>query len=717
MTQRKGMKKCGLVLLLTGLAMLALMMTAHGLKASAAENDEFEYDLNSDGEAAISLYNGFSDHVTIPAVIDEHPVTSVKAGTFGGYYNIHSVFVPDSVELIARNAFAECAEDITLYGSQDSYAAQFAASKNIPFVSVEQGGYAFLKFNYESLELRVGKSAKLKATLFPLYGNEDEIALSCTDNNTAAYKNGTVTALRPGTAVVTAGYGELKAECSVYSYIPAESIAASDNITLGAGDNIIVGCTAAPADADMSRIKMSAAPADIAKINGNRLYALKNGKAQVRIWYDGRAMKVINVTVKKEPARISFTQASYSTGIGERIPLYSYINDGSAAVGRSYSTSNSSVAEIVRNGWNVTLLTKKAGTANITVKTYNGKTAVCKVSVKPLATGISFDKTQITIGAGESYKLNSAAAAGSEAFNKIYYSWDKRIALIDNNGVVKGVKPGKTTVAVKTPNGKKGWCTVTVMAAPKKITLGRNKLSLVAGESYTLFSKTNDNSASLVRYFTSSASDIVGIDTTSRDGKIKALKPGTAKIRVQTYNGKSDICTVTVLKSSERKRIVDQALSWYHYNEIDGSYKIIFDVYNKGRIPGSYYMRGLDPWCATYVSAVFMKAGMVDLIYPSCSCPTMVRGAMAKGIWKEDDAYVPERGDLIFYNWDDDGVGDCKTGAYHVGIITNVNGGIMTVIEGNHDDNDKNGDDFVEYRKVKINEQFIRGFITPKYKN
>ena len=127
-------------------------------------------------------------------------------------------------------------------------------------------------------------------------------------------------------------------------------------------------------------------------------------------------------------------------------------------------------------------------------------------------------------------------------------------------------------------------------------------------------------------------------------------------------------------------------------------------------------MQGLDPWCAAYASAVFMKAGYVDLIYPSCSCPMLITGAQSMGIWQEKDDYVPERGDMILYSWADSGVGDCTTGAYHVGIVTDVNSGTIKVIEGNHDErNDINGDDYVGYRKIQVNGRFIRGFVTPKF--
>ena len=59
------------------------------------------------------------------------------------------------------------------------------------------------------------------------------------------------------------------------------------------------------------------------------------------------------------------------------------------------------------------------------------------------------------------------------------------------------------------------------------------------------------------------------------------------------------------------------------------------------------------------------------------------------GAWVENDAYVPKPGDYIFYDWQD-GVNYATTddtgAADHVGIVTEVNGSTITVIEGNMSD-------------------------------
>jgi LysM repeat protein len=78
------------------------------------------------------------------------------------------------------------------------------------------------------------------------------------------------------------------------------------------------------------------------------------------------------------------------------------------------------------------------------------------------------------------------------------------------------------------------------------------------------------------------------------------------------------------------------------------------------------------------------------------------------GIWTESDAYIPDPGDWILYDWDDSGRGDNVGGPDHVGIVEAVTRSKITVIEGNKSK-------AVGERELSINGRYIRGFVVPKY--
>lgn len=160
--------------------------------------------------------------------------------------------------------------------------------------------------------------------------------------------------------------------------------------------------------------------------------------------------------------------------------------------------------------------------------------------------------------------------------------------------------------------------------------------------------------------------------------------------------------------SKSRNSVVSIARSFIGRNEYDGSHKEIIDIYNNGRPRGAYKMKYSDHWCATFVSAVAMKAGVTDILPVEVGCERMINLFKKIGSWVENDGYTPSAGDVIFYDWDDSGVGDNTGFSDHVGIVEKVAGNNMTIIEGNMSDK-------VGRRHIKVNAKYIRGYGVPQY--
>ena len=157
------------------------------------------------------------------------------------------------------------------------------------------------------------------------------------------------------------------------------------------------------------------------------------------------------------------------------------------------------------------------------------------------------------------------------------------------------------------------------------------------------------------------------------------------------------------------KNIIAQAKAWLGCKESDGSHKKIIDIYNNHRpLARGYKVKHTDAWCATFVSACAIKCGYTDMIPTECGCDEMIKLFKKLNSWVENDSYIPKPGDIIFYDWQDNGIGDNIGAADHVGIVENVINNVIVVIEGN-----KNN--AVERREIQINGRYIRGFGVPKY--
>ena len=161
--------------------------------------------------------------------------------------------------------------------------------------------------------------------------------------------------------------------------------------------------------------------------------------------------------------------------------------------------------------------------------------------------------------------------------------------------------------------------------------------------------------------------------------------------------------------SCTRSKIVAQARSWIGCKESDGSHKKIIDTYNSHtpRARG-YVLKTTDAWCSGFASACAIACGATDIIPTEVGCQKHIELFKEKGIWVEDDSYVPSPGDYLFYDWQDNGVGENQGASDHVGIVEKVVDGVITVIEGNYSDS-------VKCRTLKVNGKYIRGYGVPKY--
>ncbi len=126
-----------------------------------------------------------------------------------------------------------------------------------------------------------------------------------------------------------------------------------------------------------------------------------------------------------------------------------------------------------------------------------------------------------------------------------------------------------------------------------------------------------------------------------------------------------------------------------------------------GNIGGEIYWRwyGFNSrveWCAVFVSWVANQVGYIEkgIIPKFVGCDTGVNWFKLMGKWKEKE-YIPKPGDIIFFDWDDNG------SANHVGIVEKVENNIVYTIEGN------STDDMCKQKEYSINSKFILGYGIP----
>lgn len=161
------------------------------------------------------------------------------------------------------------------------------------------------------------------------------------------------------------------------------------------------------------------------------------------------------------------------------------------------------------------------------------------------------------------------------------------------------------------------------------------------------------------------------------------------------------------------QKLVKQAKSWIGLHEDDGGHKTIIDIYNSVAKKGcGFKMKYTGEWCAAFVTACAVKCNATDIIPVECHCNHMIDAFKKKKSWIENESIIPKIGDIVFYDWQDDGKGNDKDPADHVGIVESVDRISKTfiVIEGNYKRS-------VKRRKLKFNAKCLRGFARPKYQS
>ena len=277
---------------------------------------------------------------------------------------------------------------------------------------------------------------------------------------------------------------------------------------------------------------------------------------------------------------------------------------------------------------------------------------------------------------------------------------------IDSNGVLTVTAAGTTTVILNDGN-RSAKCKVYVDNG-KPTGISASKLTLQKGKTGTLTAKTAG-----VSWFSSNPNVATVVN-----GKVTAKNIGYATISAYTKTGAST-CLVQVIAAAPavptlteaqlRQMCVDTINGWYGATVGSAKHKEILNIYNSQKNL-DYRMGTSDAYCATTVSATWLKVGIADYICTSVNVGVLRDKAIAKGIWVENDAYRPKLADAIVYNWSDNGVGDNKGSGDHVGMVTAINGNYFTVTEGNMGDAG-----VVGRRTMHVDGQYIRGFIAPDY--
>lgn len=403
---------------------------------------------------------------------------------------------------------------------------------------------------FTTLYMDPGTEKKLVPTIYPLDTNDKRKSWTCEPSNiaylTAKGDDIYVVARKQGVATVTVSTQNGKKTTVTVKVLPIEpdSIKLSvASVTAGVGESIPFTATLAPSDVTVKDITYSSNKSNVATVtkSGGKTYITAKAVGTATITAKTKNGKTASciVVVRAAPSKITMNKTAKTIGVGENYTLKATLPGNTVSNTITWTSSNTSVCTVSQKG---KLLGKKAGSAVITVKTFNNKTSTCKVTVKKAPASVTLSKTSKTLGVGEQYTLKATLPSGTASGTMVWSTTNKSVATVSSNGTITANKTGTLYISVRTFNGKTAKCHITVKTAPSKVSINKSAVTLGAGETFQLKATLPSNTASGTMTWTTSNKAVATVS----DGKITAVKAGTANITVKTFNGKSAVCKVTV---------------------------------------------------------------------------------------------------------------------------------------------------------------------------
>ena len=586
---RTKVKKLTSVIL--AVVMMLGILTIAPLTVSAATYGDFEYTLENNYTCTITKYNGHAANVTIPSTIYGNKVCRIRYDSFCDNNNIISVTIPNSVKEIGSSAFANCysLSSVTFSGNLKLIEYRAFSNTNLKKVTIpnsvtEIDDYAFSGCeNLSSLTLSnkldsIGRGAFESCTSLTSVTLPNSLTYldwypfsGCTSLKTVSIGSGLkewhnqgdygfvfddCTALESITVSSSNNnyssangimYDKKKTEILVYPQAKKDT-----TYTVPSTINTLYGVSTN----NNPYLKTVIIPASVKDIRDHAFGYIEDGWDYNKVsgftikGYKGTAAERYArnndfnfVQLQVVPTSVALNKTTLTLDTGKTSNLRATVYPSNAANKKcTWRSSNTSVATVDKNG---KVTAKKAGTATITVKTSNGKTATCKVTVNlpaPQITGlanttggikISWNKVDGAYG----YRLYYKPASGG---------WKRFKDTTATSFTDSGVVPNKTetyTIRCIDKNGKtvsgfysKGWSKKYTPVAPtitrlsntsKGVSVTWNKIAGVYG--YRLYQKTS-NGWKRIKDTTA---------TSFTDSAVSANQTKTYTIRCIDKNGKT----------------------------------------------------------------------------------------------------------------------------------------------------------------------------------
>ncbi len=261
---------------------------------SVSINEENEYFSVSDGclfdktktVLILSLPGTGKTAFTVP-----DGIITLDDYAFRGNAQLDSVKIPASVKVIGDDVFTDCLALSTIYykGSTEEWSGLTIGTNNeiLDRIAIQYDyvNATSISLDYSEISLNVGSSKALTAQILPENASDKTVVWTSSDEDIATVKDGIVTAVDEGTAVITATneIEGLSASCTVTTvYVPLNVMEFEKtelNLIIYESEKLNIIFT--PADASDKKITWESSNPQVAWVDENGTVTATNGGSTV----------------------------------------------------------------------------------------------------------------------------------------------------------------------------------------------------------------------------------------------------------------------------------------------------------------------------------------------------------------------------------------------------------------------------------------------------
>ncbi len=412
-----------------------------------------------------------------------------------------------------------------------------------------------VKLDKTELKLKAGEYYYLKASLTPKDSTENNLVWESSDTKVAVVDgDGKVTGKQAGnTIIMVRTEAGAVAYCKVTVTQPVSGLILNfTEKTIFKGEDFKLQVSVSPTSATKLEVTWKSSNTNVATVTADgEVAGLIGGTAIITCTtVDGGYSASCVVTVKETVTKISLDFDSYRLGLGKSFKLTATVTTETATDQKvTWVSSNDEVATVNQNG-KVTGIALGYATITAIAKDGSEVEASCDVRVVRPVESVTLNKTTMSMFVGEGKTLKATINPKNATYkNAKWTSSDPSIAIVDEDGMVIGLKVGSVTITAEAldNSGKKAICYVWVneRVPSTGITLQDKKLTMVPGESkivqLVLIPATSTDSYSW------SSDNVAVASVDKKSGRITAKSTGTAYITVMTDSGKTATVEVTVI--------------------------------------------------------------------------------------------------------------------------------------------------------------------------